>query len=529
MSALATFVLKGRIVTMSSEDAIIEDGYLAIDNGRIAAMADSKADLPATYRQAPMLDTKGSIYPGLIDLHNHFVYNVLPLWVVPKRYDNRSQWPAHPDYKAAYSKPIKQVLAKYKETSQAVIRYVEAKALIGGTTTGQGILTQVNGTRKIFQGAMRNVEAPGSGLKRAGTRVPDLTTTGASGAEQVESFRRALANTELSAYFYHLSEGVDDRSRTHFLTLKELDLIGEKLVGIHALGLTGDDFREMRQQGAKVVWSPFSNQLLYGSTIDLPTLKSSRVLFSVGCDWTPSGSKNLLQELKVAQFVNAESGHPFSDYDLVAMATSKAAAVTGWEQNLGTLEKGKIADLLVIKGKGGDPYAQLIGALEGAVGLVVVDGVPRYGEEDWMSQLVSAASEREDLKVDGVRKALYLFHAESEINDVSLKEAMRILKKAMNDLPGYEGEMKMKVASGFVPEEETFTLLLDNEVERLTSDDLLPEAELKLAALVDPPMATSVELDSLTVADPAYWTRIEQEANLPPKLIAWLKDCYGRS
>ena len=35
---------------------------------------------------------KGTIYPGLIELHNHLSYNALPLWDVPKQYTNRDQW-----------------------------------------------------------------------------------------------------------------------------------------------------------------------------------------------------------------------------------------------------------------------------------------------------------------------------------------------------------------------------------------------------------------------------------------------------
>ncbi|MER3405481.1 MAG: hypothetical protein C4289_10275, partial [Chloroflexota bacterium] len=52
---------------------------------------------------------------------------------------------------------------------------MEVKALAGGTTTGQGIRTRVEGSISLFRGAMRNVEETNDlRLPEAGTLVPDL-------------------------------------------------------------------------------------------------------------------------------------------------------------------------------------------------------------------------------------------------------------------------------------------------------------------------------------------------------------------
>jgi cytosine/adenosine deaminase-related metal-dependent hydrolase len=52
-----------------------------------------------------------------------------------------------------------------------------------------------------------------------------------------------------------------------------------------------------------MVWSPLSNYLLYGDTADIEDAKSEGVLIGIGSDWSPSGSKNLLGELKIAKLV----------------------------------------------------------------------------------------------------------------------------------------------------------------------------------------------------------------------------------
>lgn len=531
MAQKPVFVLHGRIVTMTAEDNIVDNGYLAIKDGRIAAIASNLGDLPPEYADKAVIETGGTIYPGLIDLHNHFVYNVLPLWVVPRKYNNRSQWPAHAEYKSEVSKPIRNVLAKYSVSAKALVRYVEAKAILGGTTTGQGMRTRVYGGSKIFDGAMRNVEEPGDpSLPPVGTMVPDLIVTGATAQEKIETFRRALNMKARSAYFYHLSEGNDERSRRHFLNLVDNDLINEKLVGIHSLGLQKQDMEHLADKGAKVVWSPFSNQLLYGSTLNLRDLKSSKVKFSLGCDWSPSGSKNILQELKVAWHANEEQGGIFTTYELVKSVTSGAAEVTGWQAHVGMLEQNKLADIVVVKGTSSDSYMHLIKALEKHIDLVVVDGMPRYGRNDLM-KAVHNEMPMEDITIAEEKKSLYLFSENSEINDIGLNYAIRTLEEIMKDLPAFVTRMEEEEAAlmseGVVPVQE-FAVELDNEFQ--LEADVLQEYETENEAelVADPPMATSIELDSPVVEGEHYWKRINSQKNISDSLKNWLRECYNQ-
>ena len=163
-------------------------------------------------------------------------------------------------------------------------------------------------------------------LPQARTDVLDLNVNDKS---QVLQFREGLKKTE--AYFYHLSEGTDDVAYQHYKDLANHNLIQPSLVGIHALALKAADLKNMARQSAKVVWSPFSNLLLYGETLDLKTLLTSNVRFSIGCDWAPTGSKNLIQELKIARFVARRQKVNLAEENLVRAVTCWAADVTAWE------------------------------------------------------------------------------------------------------------------------------------------------------------------------------------------------------
>ena len=53
-----------------------------------------------------------------------------------------------------------------------------------------------------------------------------------------------------------------------------------------------------------MVWSPLSNLMLYGGTTNIGAARSAGVPLALGSDWSPTGSKNLLNELKIARVDN---------------------------------------------------------------------------------------------------------------------------------------------------------------------------------------------------------------------------------
>lgn len=514
-----TFVLEGRIVTMTRRGVI--EGRLAVRGGRIAAIVAAGKALPAALRAAPVVQTQGTIYPGLIDLHNHYVYDIAPLWRVPTLYNDRSQWANVASKKAEVSLPVK-LLAGWPPTAKAIVRYVEAKALAGGTTTGQGMKTQVKGGYGAFRGAMRNVESTEDPrLPESATLVPTLGRRPSDFAE----FRAALEKRRLlgGGYFYHLAEGTAELALRTYTDLRDNGLLQPPLVGIHGLGLGPADFRALHDAGAKLVWSPFSNLLLYGQTVRVQALLASGVAFAIGSDWSPSGSKNLLEELKVARHVLRDQGAQLGAERLVRAVTSDAAAILGWSDNLGRLREGALADLLVIAGADGDPYERLIDATERDVRLVAVHGVPRYGARAMMEELhADPGLPLEPWTEGGLDACFQLATPSSTINGLRLAEATAALREALADLPAFRDRVERGVkrlrAMGVEPA-DTFSLVLDNEP---------PEERMSAAAAAADRalLPASVALDELVVGGEDYWSRVADQANLDRALKDELRAAY---
>jgi 5-methylthioadenosine/S-adenosylhomocysteine deaminase len=544
------FALSGRIVTMDRHRTVLPTGVVYGQNGSIVAVQPAGADPPAGFGTVRVVDTKGTIYPGLIELHNHLPYDVLALWQVPKLYGNRGQWSdseQNPDYHRLITGPM-HAIGSDPSLVAAIVRYVELRCLLAGTTTSQGV-TLANSKVSVthFRGLVRNVENTGNdpALPAAATHVPDVVARdGAKFLQEISAGKKMIL---------HLAEGDDPAALKAFEALDLKDgswAITKNLIGIHCVALRESDFGIFGSHGGSMVWSPLSNLLLYGKTANVGAAIAHDVPVALGSDWAPSGSKNLLGELKVARLARAAANAPdLSDGDLVAMATCTPAAMLGWDRALGSLEgprtdasgkqlPGKRADLLVVTSRDGDPYSHLIDATEADLELVMIDGVPRVGTSTLMTSL-GVTTGLESIRVGGQDRMLNLGEAaaDPQVEDVTAGEAIRRLTKALQDLPDKhttpdavaarsalpDGQVRLAV-EGLVDNHQSPRphLPLNGEFTGPNLPDSRTLAAVQEAIAVAGPLPAMV-LDPLTAVDnPGFYDTIDKEMNLPPDVRSGL-------
>ena len=505
------FVVRGRVVTMKAF-GVIDDAAVYVHGGAIEAVRAAREPAPDGYANAPVLATRGTIYPGLIDLHNHLAYNALPAWAVGRRYEDRSQWRRARDYAARVG-----IMHKLRtgNPARAVARYVEVKALLGGATTLQGMRSSFGSVSSAMRGLVRNVEIGGKGMPRAGSSVQDLEIADAG---TVAKFRAAIAR-EQSAYFYHLSEGVNDAARQYWRDLEHGDLLGPGLVGIHCLAVPPAGFARLAAAHAAVVWSPTSNLMLYGETLALQPVLDSGVTWVLGCDWSPTGGKNPLFELKVARAVAAAQGVTLPARDLVAAVTSRAAAAVRWEAAVGQIAAGFRADLLVLAGAAADPYDQLISAIESDVELVMIDGVVRAGTTALFDAAKLPAHGREVVKVGTRDQALWLRDPGAALDGFTLERARTILIERMANPAAPDEEAS---------EADGFEIALDDDLAPLPPSPARssPQPGAQEESAEEAAEILAQAPDALTVqGDAALWTTLRAIAHFPP-LVDALQDCY---
>jgi len=550
--------LAGRVVTMDARDSVRSDAVVYVEKGCIVDVRERGQSAPDGFETTAVLQTGGTIFPGLIELHNHLSYNALPLWApVPKAFDNRDQWADYRDYRRLVSGPMA-VIGKTPQLLPALVRYVECKCLLAGVTTSQGIrLSSNSGVSRYYRGIVRNVEQTReAALPEAQTRIQDVD------ARDARAFKQELVLSQgRRCYLLHLSEGLtqpsqpDSPARRHFLALEVAPndwALTDALAGIHAAGLLPADFDRLAEKGSSIVWSPLSNLLLYGQTARVEAARRAGVKIGLGGDWSPSGSKNLLAELKVAWLYSQRFlDGVFSARDLVAMATRTAAQILKWDAVLGSVEAGKRADLLVVDGAAGDPHDSLVRARETSVRLVVINGVPRYGTRELMDPLGGGD---QTVRVGGETRRLFLRQetVPGEVAGLPLATARSVLSGAFRDIQKLARELESRpdtrpARRGAVPvdapEPVVWSLALDET--RDTGVELRPRlpysgprdftgpeafsrraaraaASAKLSEILRP-----IALDPLTVVDDGdFLDQIAGQPNVPEAVRDGLREFY---
>ncbi|MBV9605525.1 MAG: amidohydrolase family protein [Solirubrobacterales bacterium] len=534
---------------MDSGSTVLADGVVWIADAAIAAITAAVDAAPAGFDGVTPLQTGGTVLPGLIELHNHLAYNVLPLWQVPQRYTNRDTWGNSAEYHQLVTAPMK-TIGEATELLPALVRYVECKALLGGVTTSQGIaLFSAPGIRRYYRGVVRNVEETSDPqLPEAGSRIADVQ------ASDPQAFLAELQHK--TCFLLHLSEGTDDAAHQHFEALQLPAggwAITPSLAGIHCVALTPADFSVMASHGASMVWSPFSNLLLYGQTANVAVALAAGgagapFKIGLGSDWSPSGSKSLFGELKVAHVYSQNNGTPFSDEEIVRLATLQAAQILGWERELGSLEVGKRADLVVVAGQDDvTPVKPLFAGDERTIQLVAINGTPRYGTPALMA---ADGPGVETLAVGGEQRVLYLAQSteDPDVAAVSLAQATATMTDALANLktmrlaqeaaqPQREGLESLAAAPEVQPGHPRLAL------DEFEHTDITQRPHLPLHGAITGPidragatapveplsaMLSPIALDHLTVADdPGWLDSLVTEHNLPDYVLPGLRALYA--
>ena len=372
-------VLRGTIVTPAG---VLKHGYVGIANGRIVSVSGKQPELPGAIE----VNTTGIILPGFVDLHNHVAWNALPRWKPGRVFTNRDQWVADPEYLRVVADPFDRASTLSFCDMNA---WGELRALIGGVTAIMatqrescihGLVRNLDfnsgfyGTTELNREHIRNV------LLLPAPVPPEGRTA------FVTQARFFINNPAFEALSIHLSEGTDSVAEEQFTFMESQQLLNPKGVLIHGVSLVPHDFQAMAATGTALVWSPRSNTELYGATADVSAALDAGVEVALAPDWAISGSGNMLDELKMASQWNRDHlGGRLTDRQLVEMTTSTPARIVGIDDEVGAIQAGLRADILVLGGDHNDPYAAVVRAGARDVQLVLIGGVPFYGDRELMS------------------------------------------------------------------------------------------------------------------------------------------------
>jgi len=195
----------------------------------------------------------------------------------------------------------------------------------------------------------------------------------------------------------HSNENLAERAAIESATgraptayLDDVGLVNERSVIAHGVNVDDREVAILAGRGASITHCPSSNLKLGSGTADVRRLRERGITVGIGADGAACNNRlDGFEELRLAALLASGLHGPgaLTAWDILAMGTRDGAKAMRLDAEIGTLEVGKKADVIVLDperlaGPGGDPATRIVyGGGSRAVRDVIVDGrvVVRHG------------------------------------------------------------------------------------------------------------------------------------------------------
>ncbi len=377
------------IITMNANRDIIMDGAIAIDGNRIVAVGKAK-DVLAQYAEDEVVDVHGKlIIPGLIDTHVHVAQALirgcaddmaLIQWLCERVWVLQGNFTEDDGYVSArlcIAEMLKSGTTTFLESMLAhrygfngIARAVEEsgiRACLAGIVMDIG--TYATQDSSMHPGMIESREMSLLGVLDMhskwegaaddrihvwfGPRTPGGVTS------ELYSEMSTLAHEREMGITMHLAEVEADKiylqekyGLSPVYYAESVGLLGPKSVLVHMVWLTQQDIEKLAETGTSVSHNPSSNSKLASGVCKVPQMLASGVNVALGCDGGPSNNDyDMIREMKLAAIIHkAVTNDPLivQAETVLEMATINGARALGLEHEIGSLEVGKKADMVVI-------------------------------------------------------------------------------------------------------------------------------------------------------------------------------------
>ncbi len=386
----AAQVLRGRTLSFRDDPRVVgpdravqshEDGAVALCSQGQILWYGAFADLPSAHAAAPCESYDGSvILPGLIDAHVHFpqhrmlaapAHDLLE-WLDRFAFNEEAQY-ASEDHAAAAAERFLDKLVSHGTTSALVFSSVHGQAadclfraaqrrglclITGATMMDRNAPDAV--TQEAEASARESAELIASwhGVQRLRYALT-VRFAITSSEEQLRLAGELLADHPGCLLHTHLSESAAEIemvqrlfpwSKDYTDVYERFGLVGETSVFAHGIHLSERECQALHDAGSLVVHCPTSNAFLGSGLFDIEHLYAAPrpVRVGVASDIGGGTSYSLLQTLAEAYKIARLKGCSFSAFDGFYLATLGNARGLCLDGEIGTLDAGRWADVVVL-------------------------------------------------------------------------------------------------------------------------------------------------------------------------------------
>lgn len=159
---------------------------------------------------------------------------------------------------------------------------------------------------------------------------------------------------------FEVAEALEKSGKRPTARLAELGVLGPRTQCVHMTQIDDSDIDLLKQSGAHVIHCPESNLKLASGLCPVQKLAEAGINVAIGTDGAASNNDlDLFGEISTAAMVAkvvAGDAAALSAHQAIAMATIQGARALGREHELGSLEAGKLADIIAVDLS--DPFLQ---------------------------------------------------------------------------------------------------------------------------------------------------------------------------
>lgn len=375
------------IVTMNPARDIIEAGAVYISGDRIQDVGPT-LDLQARYPQAEVIDCANRvIIPGMINTHTHLFQTllkglgddrILKDWFTSMTGPSAVVLTPDDCYAAALHGCVESIKAGVTTLvdfmyvhprsglTEPVIQAFEETGMRG--VVGRGYMT-AGADVGVPEPLIEDVDAALADARRLirqynkpGARVQvGLAPCMIWGVDQetLEKTRR-LADEEGALITFHVSETpfeIEISLRRFGMRdlpfLEHLGFLGPDVLAVHCVYCDDKDIRILKLRDVKVSHNPCSNMYLASGFAPIPQMLLAGVTVSLATDGPASNNNhNLIHSLKFAALLHKgyhRDATIITAEKVLEMATIDGARALGLQDEIGSIEAGKKADLVVLQ------------------------------------------------------------------------------------------------------------------------------------------------------------------------------------
>jgi 5-methylthioadenosine/S-adenosylhomocysteine deaminase len=401
-------ITNGTIVTMDGDRRIIEHGQIAVRGDSIYAIGDGQLFVKGVIAKQT-IDAQGAlILPGFINGHTH-----VPMTLLRGLHDDVTL----DDWLRKYIFP-----AEAKNVTEDFVRWgtrlAAAEQIRSGITTFADMYyfedavaeeTKAAGMRGVLGETFIDFPAPdnktnaamleyterflkrwqGDPLIHAAAAPHSIYTCSAKTLQDSDTLARKY-HAPILIHVAEMKKELDDSLKQNGLTpvqyLEKIGVLGPDVLAAHCIFVDEKDRKILADHQVGCVHNPSSNMMLASGVAPVIEERAAGIAVGLGTDG-PAGSNNdldLMEEMDLAaklQKITKMDPRALGAKSVVEMATIEGAKALHMEKEIGSLEVGKKADIILISLEEPnavpmyDIYAQLAYALKGSdVETVVIGG-----------------------------------------------------------------------------------------------------------------------------------------------------------